>query len=363
MIRGARVRVVGGGMIGMSVAWQLSKSGAAVTVFEAGRVGQEASWAGAGMLAPGGEISQPSRLSALALESLRMYPDFVAELSDQSGVPIDFRQCGAFSLAYSETEADSLHSLASAQSELGIYSEQFSPTRVPGVRAGATAAQYYPEDAVVNPRDVIRALGTACRRIGVMIHEGESVTEITDASAFDITVLAAGAWSDQIKVILSGETVTIPKVSPVRGHLIAFDLTASSTDSSICDAIVRHNHTYLFHRSANVPGSLVIAGATSEHCGFDQTVDGSIAEQLAESAAALMPALSGCGYSAWTGLRPATENGQPVIERLGDSSIWMAYGHYRNGILLAPATAQLIAKEINQANSGTGSPSPGAPRQ
>jgi glycine oxidase len=332
----------------MSIAWELSKNGAAVTVFDAGRVGNESSWTGAGMLAPGGEVVQRDRFSNLAVESLRLYPEFVSELSLHSGVPIDFRQCGAFSLAYSEQEGEALRSLAATQNAMGIYSEQFAPNRVPGVRSGATAAQYYPGDSVVNPRDLLRALVVACRRAQVTIREFEPVflitdREATDRSGFDVTVLSAGAWSNQVRVVLSGDKITIPEVTPVRGHLVAFDLTMPPP---ISDAIVRHNHTYVFPRGASVPGSWVIAGATTEHCGFDRAIDGRIAQQLAASASGLMPCLEGCGYSAWNGFRPATANGQPAIEKVADSSIWLAYGHYRNGILMAPATARLLATEI-----------------
>jgi glycine oxidase ThiO len=340
----------------MSIAWQLSRSGAAVTVFDAGRIGSEASWAGAGMLAPGGELSERSRLAGLAMESLRLFPGFVSELSLASGLAVDFRQCGAFSLAYSGNEAESLRALAVKQSLLGIYSEQFSPSRVPGVRDGAVAAQYYPDDALVNPRDMMRALVVACRRENVTLHECEPVREITESSQFDITVLSAGAWSDQVKIVLAGEHVSVPEVSPVRGHLISFDLTGANDSAALCDVMVRHNHTYLLRRSGNV----IIAGATTERCGFDRKIDGYIAEHLAASAAELMPALAHRGYAAWNGFRPATLDEQPVIQRLGNSSIWLAYGHYRNGILLAPATARLVAQEINQASSRTDSLLPAA---
>lgn len=351
--------MIGGGIIGMSTAWQLSTTGAAVTVFDAGRIGNEASWAGAGMLAPGGELSARNRLFDLAMESLRLYPQWVSELSRESGVPIDFRQCGAFSLAYSESEAECIRTLAEKQNLLGIYSEQFSPHRVPGVRAGATAAQYYPNDAVVNPRDLMRALVAACRQNKVTLRECEPVQQIRDSSEFDVTVLSAGAWSDQVKVVISGDVVSIPPVRPVRGHLISFDLTSSTNDAALCDVIVRHNHTYLVRRSGNV----IIAGATTEHCGFTRTIDGASAELLARAAGELMPALAHRGYAAWNGFRPATANEQPVIQRLGNSSIWLSYGHYRNGILLAPATAQLVAREINQASSEMDLPSPAALRR
>jgi glycine oxidase len=335
---GPRVSVTGGGIIGLSIAWRLAQRGADVTVFEARRLGRESSWAGAGMLAPGGELNGRSRLTDLALESLGLYPEFVDELYRESGVAIEFRPCGAFSLAYSSGEAEDLKTLAETQNQLGIYSEQFHPARVPGVRAGAVAAQYYPNDSVVNPRDLVRALIEVCRRAGVELREGEPTAEIAESPEFDASVLAAGAWSRQVRVSIAGLTQSIPETFPVRGHLVAFDVT----DRSLADVILRHNHTYLLRRSENS----VIAGATSEQCGFDRSIDDAAAGQLARSAVELMPALSGRAYTTWNGFRPATADGLPVIERVAGSSIWLAYGHYRNGILLAPVTAQMIAAQI-----------------
>ena len=336
MQSGPAVAVVGGGIIGMSIAWRLAQSGACVTVFDAGRIGNEASWAGAGMLAPGGEYESRTLWADMAMESLSLYPHFVEELASASGLPIDFRICGAFTVALTEEEALDLRIKATCQSQFGIDSEQFPPSRIPGLRDGAIAAQYFPAESVVNPRDLIRALRVCCVRAGIKLREFEPVREFSETS-FERVVIAAGAWSSAIRVKVNDVHVPLPRAFPVRGHLIAFD-----EHGGLCDAIVRHGSTYLLRRSANV----VIAGASTEQVGFDRTLDGHVADQLATKAADLIPDLADRRYVAWNGFRPGSDTGEPVMGRLAHSPVWLAYGHYRNGILLAPATARGIAREV-----------------
>jgi glycine oxidase len=155
-------------------------------------------------------------------------------------------------------------------------------------------------------------------------------------------VLAAGAWSSEITVAAH----SLPRAYPVRGHLIGFRLAAGSLDP-----ILRHGHTYLLQRG----GGFTIAGTSSEHVGFDRTLDPAIAAAIHSRAAQVLPVLAGLRpEERWLGFRPAAECDTPVLGRAGDHPLWLAYGHYRNGILMAPATAERVAREI-RANSGTGS--------
>src|ERR1022692_3567638 len=160
------VIIIGGGIIGASTAWRLAQAGAAVTLVDAGALGGEASWAGAGMLAPGGEIAGRSRWAEFALESLALYPGFVEELESETGLGIDYRRCGAVEMAGTEAEWRDLMARRAAQSELGIRSE---------VTGGGL---FYPDDALVDPRDVTRALGCACERRGVRICEQTRVLAV-----------------------------------------------------------------------------------------------------------------------------------------------------------------------------------------
>ena len=352
------VVIAGAGIIGSSIAWRLAQGGLRVALLDAGRMGAEASSAGAGMLAPGGEIEAHSPWNDFALESLRLYPDFVAELQSETGCPIDFQARGAVELALSEEEWGTLETRGRLQASLGIPSCALSPEeirkQVPLALRDAAGALFYPEDAQVDPRDVMHALRSACLKRGVVIREGARVREmrptvgsvevVTDEGVLDAAyaVLAAGAWSSEITV--AGQS--LPRAYPVRGHLIGFRLALASLGP-----ILRHGHTYLLQRR----GGFTIAGTSSEHAGFDRTLDLAITSEIHSRATQILPALAGLApQERWLGFRPAAEGDTPAVGRVGGRALWLAYGHYRNGILMAPATAQRVAREIT-ANSGTGS--------
>src|ERR1700728_6001 len=205
--------VTGAGIIGLSCAWRLARCKIPVTVFDAGPVGGEASWAGAGMLAPGGEMDRASPLTEMSVHSLAMYPGFVEALREDSGVAIDYQRCGALELAFDDSEAAELERRAARQSTGGIPSE--SPRR-----HGSVAARFYPDDALVNPRDIMAALHAACLRAGGLIHEQESVTGIfpdgsgvrTERGSYqdEGVLIAAGAWSSDLAA-----NFPVPKTTPV----------------------------------------------------------------------------------------------------------------------------------------------------
>jgi len=339
--------VAGAGIIGLSCAWRLARCKIPVTVFDARESGGEASWAGAGMLAPGGEMDEASPLAEMALRSLEMYPDFVESLREASGVPIDYQRCGAVELALSDREAVELEQRAARQCTMGIRSES---TR----HKGSVAARFYPDDALVNPRDVMAALRIACLRSGVSIREREPIVEIlvdgagvrTPQASYedDGVLIAAGAWS---AVLASG--LAVPKAMPVRGHLIAW-----RAEAGMLGTILRHENTYLLQRDS---GSL-IAGASTEHVGFDRTIDERIVQAIHARASRLLPALGAMNPAErWIGFRPGIEGGIPAIGRIAGTRIWTAFGHYRNGILLAPDTARRIEQSVI-ASGGTGCQGP-----
>jgi len=332
------VIIAGGGIIGGSIAWRLAQAGAAVTLVDAGAFGGEASWAGAGMLAPGGEIVSRSRWAEFALESLALYPAFVAELESETGLRIDYRRCGAVEIARTEAEWQDLLARRAAQAELGIRAE---------IAAGGL---FYPDDALVDPRDVTRALRCACEKRRVRIREQTRVlaVRLTEGRAEIETsggvlsgsaaVLAAGAWSGQIPVFGDDGRIAIPASFPVRGHLLGYTLEPGSLSP-----ILRHGHTYVIERS----NGFTIAGTSSEQVGFNRELDPQIVDDIRTRAGELLPRLrSAPEPTAWLGFRPATEDFAPAIGRLGDTCLWLAYGHYRNGILLAPATAARVSGEM-----------------
>jgi glycine oxidase len=351
-----RMIVAGAGIIGLTCAWRLARCKIPVTVFDAREAGGEASWAGAGMLAPGGEMYVASPLTEMALSGLKMYPEFVEALREASGLAIDYQRCGAVELALDDREAEDLEQRATRQSAIGIRSESIR-------HAGSAAARFYPDDAVVNPRDVMAALRTACLRSGVSIHEHEPVMEVfPDGSGVQTTLasyrddgvlIAAGAWSSGLTAGLK-VPAPLPATTPVRGHLIAY-----KADAGMLGTILRHDHTYLLQRDS---GSL-IAGSSTERVGFDRAIDESVVRAIHTRASRLMPALAGMSpVECWNGFRPAIEGGIPAIGRIEGTGILTAFGHYRNGILLAPDTALRIEHSIVSASGGTDCPGPSGNR-
>jgi glycine oxidase len=328
--------IAGAGIVGLTCAWRLARCKIPVTVFDAREAGGEASWAGAGMLAPGGEMDNASPLTEMSLRSLELYPEFVEELRDVSGVSIDFQRCGAVELALDELEAEELERRAARQCAIGIRSE-------PARHADCVAARFYPDDALVNPRDVMAALRMACLHSGVSIHEHEPVIEIfpdgsgvhTPRASYrdDGVLIAAGAWSSDLTAGLP-----LPRTMPVRGHLISY-----RAETGMLGTILRHGHTYLLQRDSGC----IIAGSSTEHAGFDRTIDEGVVRGIHTTASRLLPALAAMKpLERWNGFRPGIEGGIPAIGRLEGTAIWTAFGHYRNGILLAPETARRIAESV-----------------
>jgi glycine oxidase len=314
------IAIVGAGLIGGSIAWRLAQRGAEVTLSDAGTFGGETSRAGAGMLSPGGEFETPSRWLDLGVEGMRLYPDFVAELAEESGVPIDFALCG------SQHFADP----ASAKRRVELQSAA-------GIRVDVTPeGLFYPDDAYVDPNDMLRALSRVCEARRVEIVERRATAQI-ESTKFRAVVIAAGAWSSQIKVTHAGRLLDLPPVEPVKGHLIAFYLAPGSLGP-----MLRRGHDYILQRS----NGFTIAGSTEEHAGFDRTVDMGVCAGIHRRAAALWPMLAEKHPSAqWIGFRPLSPDG-PHIRRVEGTNVWLAYGHFRNGILLTPLTSSRIAGEI-----------------
>jgi glycine oxidase len=294
------ITIVGGGLIGASIAWRLAQKGNEITILDAGRFGGETSSAGAGMLSPGGEFEKPSIWADLGSESMDLYPAFVEELSDETKLPIDFKICGCLKTS-EETGASHL----------------------------------YPGDGFVDPTDLLRALHAACVARGVKIIENRC-TSVVETTAGDAFVIAAGAWSNQLHVEHAGRRIDLSEVKPIKGHLIGFDLQPGTLGP-----MLRHGHSYVLQRS----NGFTIAGSTEEDVGFDRSIDDGICAEIHQRAARLWPALERAKPSKrWIGFRPYSET--PHIGRLEDTNVWLAYGHFRNGILLAPLTAQRISREI-----------------
>lgn len=349
MSDGQAAAVVGGGIIGSSIAWRLAQQGWRVTLFEKARLGGEASWAAAGMLAPGGELDHAAQASQieLFLESRRRYGAFVDELTRETGLSIDFLECGAIDVAYSEEEWTGLRRRTDRQRAFGIVSRPMTADQVhtlsPHIETEKlTGALFYPGEAVVAPRDVMVALDTACRKRGVQVRENTTVANVETRSAhveiqgerFAAAVIAAGAWSGTITV---NGTPQLPASEPVKGHLLGFELPLGA-----CPTIVRHKDIYVFQRGSGT----IVAGASVEHVGYDRAIDEAVSEDLLSRTRRVLPVLEKLRpVDVWTGFRPKSD--VLHVGRWKDTSLFLAYGHYRNGILLAPTTAETVVTELD----------------
>ena len=331
----ADVAIIGAGLIGASIAWRLLRAGLRVAVVDAGKLGGEASSAGAGMLSPGGEFDKPSLWFDLGVQSMRAYPHFIEDLRCETGLPIDHRVSGCIQVATNEQERRQARNRAEFQRGGGIRVE-LGPEGL-----------FYPDDAIVDPVDMMRALGCACQARGAIILEHHPVREI-ESDCYAAVVIAAGAWSDQIRVRHHSRLLTVPAATPVKGHLIGYQLEPGSLGP-----VLRREHTYVLQRA----NGFTIAGSTEEHVGFDRSIDAVTCDDLHRRAAQLFPVLEKKAPShRWVGFRPQTADGtRPYIERVAGTNVWLAYGHYRNGILLTPLTAHRVAGEIVSSRLAAGS--------
>jgi len=350
MPRGSDVVIIGGGIIGCAVARELAHRGARVRLFEARSVAAGATRASAGMLAPYIEAHERGPLFDLAVRSLSMYDAFVAQTADESGLPIEYRRTGSLEIAIDEAAADSLRATASA--EPGAPLQWLSPSEaralepvLPETIAGALLASTHGYVAVPA---LTEALAWAALKHGTELETGRQINSIArkrdhlEVRADDGTmwtaetvVLAAGGWSGRIEV---GDPATAT-VKPIRGQLLRLGWTGD-----------RFSHVLWGSDCYVVPwqDGTVLVGATVEDVGFDDRTTAAGVRDLLDAVCELLPeAWRATFLEARAGLRPATGDGLPIIGRSTRvEGLVYATGHYRNGVLLAPLTASLVADLI-----------------
>lgn len=341
------VAIVGAGVIGLACAYELRKRGADVVVFERGAAGHAASWAAAGMLAPHSEALDDPALEALCLASLARYPAFVAELAERSGVDAYLRLDGTLHLAFDTADGARLEALArGAQAVTHMLSRGELLESEPMVSKLAVAALLIEGEGQVDNRRLGRALLAAALAAGVRVEEdaGEIALEsdarrvlgLRTARGFRAArsvVNAAGAWAGA----LPGAPFAVP-VRPKKGQMAAL-----AVPRGFARRLVWTPEIYLVPRA---DGRLLI-GATVEDAGFDQRVTAAGLATLLGAALRAAPSLGGFTVSeTWAGLRPDSVDRRPYIGATSTEGYYLAAGHYRNGILLAPATAELLADII-----------------
>jgi glycine oxidase len=341
--QGADVAVVGGGVIGLSVAWRAAAAGHRVTVIDP-TPGRGASWLAGGMLAPVTE-AWPGEEAALLLgeESLRRWPGFAARLTADGGDP-GLSTAGTLVVALDQGDADQLTVLAEYLESVGRAVERMTGRRLralePGL-AGLRGGLLVPGDLAVDNRRLLRSLEVAARRNGVAFVE-ESATEIeqgrvTTASGVltcDVVVIAAGAYSAKLHPRLSGA------VRPLKGEILRLRPSRLSLPppSRTVRAVVEGRPLYLVPRA---DGELVV-GATQYEAGFDETVTARGVRELIEGAERIFPSVGEYELvEAAAGPRAASVDTLPFIGELGPG-VLAATGHHRNGLLMAPVTADAV---------------------
>jgi len=342
------VIVVGAGVIGLSVARELLGHGLRVTVLERNRPGRGASWAAAGMLSPLGEALEPGPFLRFALASLAAYPRFTAELEEETGVELELRRCAKLRVALSGPEAERLRRRHLWAEEQGHRTQWLDPGEVRDLEpalASSLGALYLEEDLRIDNRRLAEALVEAVRLRGGDLREGVSVAELeieggrtqgvrmVDGSVHRAgkVLLAAGAWCGRVRGLPS----PLP-VRPVRGQMVA--LRPATLPSA---RVLESEEGYLVPRD----DGRVLVGATEEEEGFDASLTAGGVHRILSAAMRLVPDLGSAALDElWTGFRPGTPDGLPILGAVpGAEGLFVATGHFRNGILLTPATARGVA--------------------
>jgi glycine oxidase len=347
MRESAEVIVVGGGIIGCAIARELARRGAGVRLFEARTVAAGATQASAGILAPYIEGHQRGPLFDLTLRSLTMFDDFVSSVAEDSDVIVDYRRCGSLEIPADEASADALRQSATTWTDAGLEwlttddARRIEPALPPTIHGALLA----PIHGYVAVPALTEAVAWAAVRYGAELETGRRIRAITPrADQLTVTaddgaswtaatvVLAAGSWTGQIE---QPET-TAPAVRPVRGQLIRLTWTGKPLAH-----VIWSKDCYV------VPwqdGTLLV-GATSEDVGFDEHTTAAGIRDLLEAVCELLPeAWKATFVEARAGLRPATSDGLPIIGRSEHvPGLIYATGHFRNGVLLAPLTASIVA--------------------
>ncbi|MET9525152.1 glycine oxidase ThiO [Streptomyces coeruleorubidus] len=354
--RTSDVLVIGGGIIGLVTAWRAAQRGLATAVVDP-EPGGGAAQVAAGMLAAVTELHYGEQtLLGLNLASARRYPDFAAELTEQTGHDLGYRRCGTLAVALDADDRAHLRELHTLQQQSGLESQWLSgrecrrlePMLAPGVRGGLRVDG----DHQIDPRRLAGALVAACERAGVVFHRvwAERLTVVRDRATGVVT--DDGTALDAGQVVLAGGSLSgrlpgvpedvLPPVRPVKGQVVRLTMPRRHGPflSRTVRAVVRGSHVYLVPRES---GELVV-GATSEELGWDTTVTAGGVYELLRDAHELVPGLTELPLTETrAGLRPGSPDNAPLLGPTGLEGLLLATGHYRNGVLLTPVTGDAMA--------------------
>jgi len=325
-----------------------------VLLIERNSLGAESSSAAAGMLAPQAEANRAHEFFHLTCQSRDLYPAYAAALLSETGIDIQLETTGTLYLAFTEHDEDELRRRYRWQSEAGLPIEKLTAVEVrrlePAINEQVRSAIKFPLDAQVENRRLISALAAANERLGVRVELGttvislrierDNVTGIETSRGFVATnavVIAAGAWSSQ----LSAADKALPdlRIKPVRGQILCFD-----PKPQLARHVIYSQRGYLVPRR----DGRLLAGSTTEHAGFEKQVTAAGVYSILSAAMEIAPQVASLSLTdSWAGLRPRAADTLPVLGPCAEiGGVYYATGHYRNGILLAPITGELIAGAI-----------------
>ena len=349
--RSAEVVVIGGGVIGLTVARALAQRDARdVLLIERSSLGAEASFAAGGMLAPQTEANGRNDFFELACQSRDLYPNFAAALCEETGIDVELDTTGTLYLALTEGDLNEIRKRYEWQIQAGLVVEDLAAYAArewePCINESVLGALRFPKDIQVENRRLLNALVNSVDRLAVKISTDTSVesiavergrlTGVQTSRGFvssRVVIVAAGTWSSAI------ENSRTPKIEPVRGQMICFDAKPQLT-----------KHVIFSPRGYLVPrqDGRLLAGSTSENAGFTKQVTAGGISSILANAHEISPSVSNLAIvDTWSGLRPRAADGLPVLGPCDEiDGLFYATGHYRNGILLAPVTGELIAEAV-----------------
>lgn len=347
--------VIGGGLIGCGIAAQLASNGLKVSLFERGELMKEASWAAAGMLAPQSELTAITPLFLLCQKSLAIYPEFAKKLYEETELDPCYRAEGSLQLAFNQASAQELDKKLSWQISAGLNLRKLTSNEikefVPSISSEVVSGYYLPDEHQVDNRKLIESIVKQAQIAGVDFHLGSQVSEIIIEQNKAVGIIAngerylaskiinaAGSWASLFSLSNFPKQI-LPEIKPVRGQMLAIKASPKTLTYTL-----HSGHIYLVPR---FDGTIII-GSTTEHVGYDKNVTINGLESLSKEAKKIIPELANASLvSVWAGLRPASIDLLPVLgEHNQLPGLIFATGHYRNGILLAPITINLLSKLV-----------------
>ena len=341
--------IVGGGIIGLSIARELNKLGYEITILEKNLLGRGASWTAGGMLAPQAEGLTGDFLN-FSVESREMYKEFVQQIEKETGHEVSYYECGIVCPAFSEKEMENLSKRVDYYNKLGLESKILTRQEIldMGFKISnfVIGGAFFPQDKQVDNRKLVVSLVKYVKNSNITVKEltevkfievnnGVFQRVVTSNGAFeaDFCILAAGAWSGEIEPI---------KVFPIKGQMLSFKTKIKNEISKI----LYSSRAYIIPRKDS---NLVVVGATQENVFFKEgnTVSGIFL--LLKGLLETLPYTKDYEITEiWYGFRPATPDGLPILGKSEIKNLYYATGHYRNGILLTPITAKLITQLIHK---------------